>query len=280
MMTFSARIALPASAAERSARPSPASRCRAPRRRRRCARAASIAARPFAAEAHDLDLRIGSPASRVSNPRMTAESSTIITRKGSAGRRVPAGFRLQRCAWLYRAFPCVQRCSTRAAHPGRTLTLDDLVVEGLHDVFVGACAASPPGCAAMSFSVVQNTTFGGLPARHLRAASTRKSKPFMTGMFQSSRMASGISLAGTSMAPPGRHRPPRSRSCRPSRILRATMRIDARNRRPPRHDFMRRSPSADREPGPSRHPGRPQRPQSTVTLRSRRRPPVRRNSSS
>ena len=45
---------------------------------------------------------------------------------------------------------------------------------------------------ARSFSVVQNTTLGASPPDILRSR-RRKSIPFMTGMFQSSRIAFGIS---------------------------------------------------------------------------------------
>ena len=50
-----------------------------------------------------------------------------------------------------------------------------------------------------SFSVVQNTTFGESPPGSRRSA-LRKSMPFITGMFQSSRTASGIAERHASSA--------------------------------------------------------------------------------
>src|SRR5574338_447272 len=90
----------------------------------------------------------------------------------------------------------------------------------------------------MSVSVVQNTTTGALPAS-LFLSSFRKSMPFISGMFQSSRMTSGIRFWQAAMA------------CRPSaasstakfsdsRMRLATRRM-TRESSTTRHDFMERS---------------------------------------
>src|SRR5262249_6704314 len=75
----------------------------------------------------------------------------------------------------------------------------------------------------MSFSVVQNTTTGLAPPSILRSA-RRKSIPFMTGMFQSSRIASGILARHASIAfCPSAASAIAKES--PSRMRRATMRM-------------------------------------------------------
>jgi hypothetical protein len=74
-----------------------------------------------------------------------------------------------------------------------------------------------------SFSVVQNMTTGLPPPRSRRSA-RRKSKPFITGMFQSSKIASGMLLRQRSSAScPS----PASSTAKlmSSRMRRATLRI-------------------------------------------------------
>src|SRR5690242_18395027 len=68
----------------------------------------------------------------VSRPRMTAESSTTITRYGPPP-AATAGLVSGRIPW-YRAFYLLTLKKPDLAE----LRLDDLAVEGLHDVFVGA----------------------------------------------------------------------------------------------------------------------------------------------
>src|SRR6218665_3240983 len=86
-----------------------------------------------------------------------------------------------------------------------------------------APAVSASVMCCRSFSVVQKMTTGFSPPGMLRSL-IRNSSPFMLGMFQSSKTASGMAFVTASTA----RRPSSASShnmCRSSTILRATLRI-------------------------------------------------------
>src|ERR1051326_602955 len=101
---------------------------------------------------------------------------------------------------------------------------------------------------ARSFSVVQNTTTGVSPPAVPRSV-RRKSMPFITGMFQSSRITSGICLRHASMA----SLPSAASSmakCKSSSMRRATFRTTFESSTM-RQDFMPRFSLAYSIDGPS-----------------------------
>ena len=169
-----------AAGAARSSRPSPASRCRAPRHPAARPATARRAASCWPSPDRGHDAQSGS----ASRTRATPRARWRCRRRSS-----PARVRLRPRAGRRRQ-AAIRHAATSYSRPTwANLPLRILLVERLHDVFLGA-GAQRLEMWSIVVSVVQNTTTA-CRGRILRSG-RRKSIPSMTGMFQSSRTAFGI----------------------------------------------------------------------------------------
>jgi len=111
---------------------------------------------------------------------VTALSSTTMIRYGPPGEPADGGYARQQ-----------RRGNSSQQADLLELRLDDIGVERLHDVLVRPGTDRFLDMADIVFGSYRRTTTGAPPPLIPRRA-RKNSMPFITGMFQSSRMASGM----------------------------------------------------------------------------------------